>query len=580
MMLYMKLRSNIRIKDDIDLAKRELSTMFDEVSSIASGKYFEKAGIPAGNTRHTSPVGFTCKTAKQPIDNVLRSINFVQEVWIKKDDPILDNYKYRSHGYANGKHVMFVPLMASSELLEKTYNGRLSEENHENLNRYLAGEKVAMSKLYHRAVNLQSSSTQHVHGLHKYKAKFFPRFVRSLIVTHIEDVPSNLHNEKTILDPFVGSGTALVEASILGFRSYGLDIDKLSCEISKAKLAILGFEYKETLEYIREIETSLQRFSRHVSSKETYLYRFPSIIGKKFQRWNATDEQAQYEKEISSILDFLSTIRNTKLKTLLSICISDALCKKFNIRMMGTGSGRFALEISKTELTSLVNTNFRNLMKILFSTASLKKRSGIQPAHSEVHHGNAKKMPFPDNQMSLVVTSPPYLPASSGRENYLVGKAISMTALDLVKEKELEAIDLNSVGSIRALKGNDDGSLPKAVYHLINWLENDPLRNIKAKPVLNYYLDLKQSLRETIRVLANGGAAIYIIGKTSAFYNAKTRDILYQVKCDDIFSELAEDIGFEIVEKTDIELDKKNKNARPRSLDSYFESAFVIRKSI
>jgi hypothetical protein len=246
--------------------------------------------------------------------------------------------------------------------------------------------------------------------------------------------------------------------------------------------------------------------------------------------------------------------------------------------MMGTGSGRFALEIAKTDLFGFFAENLQNLVRILFSIASLKKGWGVSPAPSEVHIGDAKSMPFSDAQMSLVVTSPPYLPASSGRENYLIGKAISMTALNLVTEEEFEAIDGNSVGSIRALDADDDGNLPHGVYDLVRWLENDPLRSIKARPVLNYYLDLKQSLRETIRVLVPGGMAIYIIGKTSTFYNAKTRDIVYQVKCDDIFCELAESIGFRVSEKTDIELDKKNKNARPRSLDAFFESAFALRR--
>ena len=579
MILYTKLRSNIRLNDDVELAKRELTTMFDEVRAIASPLYFQKACIPPNNTRLSSPLGFTCRGPKVPLENILHSLNFVQEVWVKKDDPILGERLNGHRGYVTGNYVLFVPFMAFAELLEKTRNGQLLEAKQDSLAAFLAGDTAEISTLYHNAVNLQASSTQHVHGLHKYKAKFFPRFVRSQIVTHIVDVPSNSLGEKTILDPFVGSGTALVEASILGYRSFGLDIDKLSCAISKAKLDILNLEYDVTFSHLRETEQLLRSFTGVSSHEARESYRFPSVMAQKFRRWTAQTEQHRYEQEISSLMDFISNISNPSLRSLVRISLSDALCKKFNVRMMGTGSGRFALEIAKTELPSLFAENLQNLRKILFSVATLKKRFGISPAPSEVHTGNAKVMPFSDSQMSLVVTSPPYLPASSGRENYLVGKAISMTALNLVTEKELDAIDANSVGSIRAFDAEDDGRLPQGVYDLVRWLENDPLRSIKARPVLNYYLDLKQSLLETMRVLVPGGVAIYIIGKTSTFYNAKTRDIVYQVKCDDIFRELATSIGFKVSEKTDIELDKKNKNARPRSLDAFFESAFALKKT-
>ena len=74
------------------------------------------------------------------------------------------------------------------------------------------------------------------------------------------------------------------------------------------------------------------------------------------------------------------------------------------------------------------------------------------------------------------------------------------------------------------------------------------------------------------------GLAIYVIGKESVFYWFSTRELLYKVECDKIFAELAQSVGFVVEEQIDVELDKKNKNARPRSLDSYFESVFLLRK--
>jgi ubiquinone/menaquinone biosynthesis C-methylase UbiE len=97
----------------------------------------------------------------------------------------------------------------------------------------------------------------------------------------------------------------------------------------------------------------------------------------------------------------------------------------------------------------------------------------------------------------------------------------------------------------------------------------------KALPTLTYYQDIKKALEDSFRILKKGGKAVYIIGKETVFYRSKTREVLYRVECDVIFKEIALNTGFQIIEIVDIELDKKNKNARPRSLDKYYESAII-----
>jgi hypothetical protein len=68
------------------------------------------------------------------------------------------------------------------------------------------------------------------HDLHIYKAKFFPRMVRALL--NIFSPPSDI-----VFDPFCGSGTALLEASLLWMDSIGMDIDPICQLISSTKTA-------------------------------------------------------------------------------------------------------------------------------------------------------------------------------------------------------------------------------------------------------------------------------------------------------------------------------------------------------
>ena len=70
------------------------------------------------------------------------------------------------------------------------------------------------------------------HGLHPYPAKFIPQIPNRLI-----QVLSSVGD--TVLDPFCGSGTTLVEAAALHRNSIGLDANPIACLVSQAKTVLL-----------------------------------------------------------------------------------------------------------------------------------------------------------------------------------------------------------------------------------------------------------------------------------------------------------------------------------------------------
>jgi hypothetical protein len=69
-----------------------------------------------------------------------------------------------------------------------------------------------------------------LHSMSSYLGSFPPRLPRRIIA---EWIP----NRATVLDPFCGSGTTLVEANISGRRSVGADLNPLAVALSRAKLA-------------------------------------------------------------------------------------------------------------------------------------------------------------------------------------------------------------------------------------------------------------------------------------------------------------------------------------------------------
>lgn len=70
--------------------------------------------------------------------------------------------------------------------------------------------------------------TKHVHRLHPYLGKFIPQIVEIFLRKYF-------HSGQTVLDPFSGSGTTLVQANELGINSIGFDISEFNVLLAEVK---------------------------------------------------------------------------------------------------------------------------------------------------------------------------------------------------------------------------------------------------------------------------------------------------------------------------------------------------------
>jgi len=96
------------------------------------------------------------------------------------------------------------------------------------------------------------------HGIFKYPCKFIPHIPRWFIQKYADKNTIKYG----IIDPFVGSGTTIVESSLLGFPSFGVDIDPLSCLLSRVKSE--SFSKKE----IKELTGIVSQFQADLGSKK------------------------------------------------------------------------------------------------------------------------------------------------------------------------------------------------------------------------------------------------------------------------------------------------------------------------
>ena len=74
----------------------------------------------------------------------------------------------------------------------------------------------------------EKERTKHVHRLHPYLGKFIPQLVEIFLRKYFKP-------GQTVLDPFCGSGTTLIQANELNINSIGYDISVFNVLLSKVK---------------------------------------------------------------------------------------------------------------------------------------------------------------------------------------------------------------------------------------------------------------------------------------------------------------------------------------------------------
>lgn len=131
--------------------------------------------------------------------------------------------KYNRHGEATKKALNGEMRVSRGELLEyfRSWDERIQKRMSE----------LSISDLSLAFLDVpERERTKHVHRLHPYLGKFIPQLVEYFLSRHFQP-------GQTVIDPFCGSGTTLVQAAEMGIHSVGIDISEFNTLIARAKLA-------------------------------------------------------------------------------------------------------------------------------------------------------------------------------------------------------------------------------------------------------------------------------------------------------------------------------------------------------
>lgn len=235
-------------------------------------------------------------------------------------------------------------------------------------------------------------------NIHTYPAKAVPEMVNELIKAVMSIKPI-----KTVLDPFVGSGTTALEAKYLGLDFWGSDLNPLAILLSKTKILTIddtactkkqlnGFiealkkEYKNTnLIPVHNFEGMNYWFKEENIRELDYL----RLKINQFIKENDKENQQMYA--LILLTAFSSTIRRVSLTR----------NSEFKLYRMSPNN----IEKFSVNAIDEFNDAVSNLLDILVAAND----SYNNKTKSSIYLENAKSLSFlSDKSIDMVITSPPY----------------------------------------------------------------------------------------------------------------------------------------------------------------------------
>lgn len=242
-------------------------------------------------------------------------------------------------------------------------------------------------------IDKNKNTTYYTHGFHPYPAKFTPQMVNKYLNLYCK-------GGYTILDPFCGSGTTLVEGVINSMNSVGIDLNPIAFIISKAKTNLYTKnDIIEAKRFIAEIElvTSKNSFSKwyQVTKSETIIPNIPNL-NHWFQK-NVSIELAILKKK-------LDEIKNLHIKDLMFCAFSKIIVKVSNQDSEVRYTAKNKNHPDGIVISLFIDT-VKNYLKALNTTEY------VINAKAEVHNADAYEVlkKYDDNHFDFVITSPPYI---------------------------------------------------------------------------------------------------------------------------------------------------------------------------
>ncbi len=372
---------------------------------------------------------------------------------------------------------------------------------------------VAIDETWSFADKTIKDTTYITHGYYTYPAKFIPQLVSRLIneLSFEDDI---------IIDPFMGSGTTIVESIVNKRIGIGTDINDIAYLLAKVKttpiepFALIEEFNKIKLDLLHRLNGQYNFFSNQSANL------LPQ--NERIDYWFLPEQKQKLSIIFTRILEITNKdIRDFFLVSFAQILKSCSIWMQKSVKPTRDKNKKMynplLLFLNQANKMVRKNNDFNEILD--------KQIKENIDDYRKISCEDSRNLPCEDGVSSLIITSPPYV------TSYEYADLHQLPSLWFGYLGDLAEFRKKFIGS--AYKSKESIDLKSSLAEeIINKLGN----NKKGREVKNYFADMLESFIEMKRVLKIGGKACIVIGNTQF----KGVDILNA----EVFQEQFENIGF------------------------------------
>ena len=243
----------------------------------------------------------------------------------------------------------------------------------------------------------ESKTQELTHGIHRYSGKFIPALARKAIELFTD--PGD-----TVIDPFMGSGTTLLESLLFKRHSIGFDLNPLACLIAKVKTTrIDGAAVRASAARVRS------RVACYCSDPEMLVFERINHNGFNAEKYRDEWFQKWFHSERLEELIFLRRIieeeTNEHCRDLLLVAFSDILRAASNAH---AGYPNVMFDRKRQKPAPAIPRFLKRLNEVVEDVLSLEKviPKGMR---CTITCGDASCFPIAAESADAVITHPPYI---------------------------------------------------------------------------------------------------------------------------------------------------------------------------